>query len=125
MRSTKAPTISYSDARKLYRQFDQTLSQVGLWEKKRQPERVQLLQDSIKHRDAVSKAFGDFSACASAAAMHVEFVSNLNAIVFRAEGGSQVQTFYLLSALRAAESFGNHRAPCYDAVEALDTPVKK
>lgn len=122
---SKPPAISYPEARKLYNQFDRTLSQVGLWEKKALPERRQLLEASLRHRDAVYKAFGDISACGAAATTHVEFITNLNAISYWSQGGLQPKPFDLLSAMRFAEQFGLNRMGCYDAVEALDTVARK
>jgi hypothetical protein len=116
--------VSYSEARKLYNQFDKTLSAVGLWGKKNQSERTQLLQAAMRHREQVEKSLGVSSQCATAANMHVEFVSNLNAIGRAKDGTGTPTHFESFMALASAEQFGNHRAACYDQVEALDTPKK-
>lgn len=83
------------------------------------------MQAATAHRDRVQKVLGPQSFCAKAADRHVDFLSNLNAIVSAGEGGGSVSTFQLLSALDSAQWFGNHRAACYQEVEALDTVAAK
>lgn len=123
--SANAQKPTYDEARRLYNQFDKTLSAVGLWGKKQQPERVQALQNAMQLRARLTKIMGNFSQCANASAAHVEFISNINAIGSAAEGGSQVTPFQLMMTMAMAERFGNSRNACYDEVEALDTPKKK
>lgn len=116
---------SYAEARQLYNQFGKTIAAVGLWDKKQQAERTQLLQAAIALNNKAEKLFPPFSQCLSAANMHVSFVSSLNAIGRSKDGINSPTHFELMMALASAEQFGNHRAACYDQVEALDEPKKK
>lgn len=118
------PKTSYDEARRLYDQFDKTIFAVGLWDKKKQPERTQLIQAAMRHRERIEKLLGATSRCANAAAFHVAFVGGLNAIGRAKDGIGNPTHFELMMALASAEQFGNHRAACYEQVEELDTPKR-
>jgi hypothetical protein len=122
---TKPTRAQYGEARKLYDEFDRTISRSMLWEKKPIGDRKAALQQAIAHRDRISKLMGDSSQCSAAASLHVDFISNLNALVAAGEGVGKLKTFDVLGAVSNAEVFGNRRAGCYDEVEALDAPLKK
>lgn len=116
---------NYSEARKLYNEFDKTLQAMALWEKKKPADRIAAMKAAVAHSDRITRLWGDFSACSSAAVSHVDLVTEMNRIVSVGEGAGGLNAFTLLGALSSAEQFGNHRAGCYDAVEALDTPARK
>jgi uncharacterized protein YqcC (DUF446 family) len=120
-----APTPSYKDARKLYDEFGKTLSAATLWEKKKPQERAAASTAAMALRDRMEKMWGVPSACAATAIFHVVFITEMNTIVSAGEGVGQPRAFNLLGAMTASEQFGNHRAACYEAVEALDASVKK
>lgn len=121
----KLTRANYAEARKLYNEFDKTLQVTVLWEKKKPAERAAAVKAAMAHRDRVDKLWGDFSPCSSAANFHVDFVADMNRIAYFSEGPGALDALTLLRALRSAEQLGNHRARCYDAVEALDAPVRK
>lgn len=122
---SKPTRAQYGEARKLYDEFDRTISRSMLWEKKPAAERVAAYKQAIAHKERLSKLMGDTSQCGYAASTHVEFVSNMNALVSAGEGAGKVTPFQLLGAMNNAQAFGNFRAACYDEVEALDTAAKK
>lgn len=115
----------YQEARGLYNEFGKTLAASGLWEKKKPPERRAAVVAATAHRERVEKMWGSFHSCSATANWHVNFIVEMNKIVSSGEGVGTLNSFNLISALQAAEQFGNNRAACYDAVEALDAPVKK
>ena len=121
----KTVKTPYPEARRMYDQFDKTLSKALLWEKTTIQDRTKAINDATRLRDVMSKAFGDFSQCSRAATAHVDFVSNLNGFAAASQLGTTVKPFEVLAAMRSAETFGNSRAPCYDEVEALDVSAKK
>ena len=120
----KNPTkTSYVEARRLYDQFDKTLSRALLWEKTSVQDRRKAINDAIQLRETIDKALGEFSQCSKAGAAHVDFVLNLNSFSASAQSGSAIKPFDVLGAMQSAERFGNSRAPCYDEVAALE--IKK
>lgn len=121
----KPTRAQYGEARKLYDEFDRTLSRSMLWEKKPADERRKAMQQAIAHRDRITKVMGEMSQCSAAASLHVDFISNMNSVVSAGEGVGKVSAFELLGAMNNAQVFGNRRAGCYDEVEALDAPAKK
>lgn len=123
---TKQPgRAAYAEARKLYDALEKPLNRTMLWEKTTQPQRVEAVKIATELRDRTYKLWGDFSQCSMAAESNLNFVISINQIAFLSQSGSQLRPYDMLRAIREAEEFGNHRAACYDYVEALDTVAKK
>jgi hypothetical protein len=119
------PKAAYPEARRLYEEFEKTLRDSMLWEKKSLPARMAAVKAATAHQGRVNKMWGDGSQCAGAAAAHVDFVISLNRIAAAGDGTSRQNPFDLLGAMNNAERFGNHRAACYEAVEELDQVAKR
>ena len=115
----------YPEARKLYNEFDRTVSRSMMWEKKSQADRIAAYKQAIVLKERMSQIMGDSSQCGYAASTHVEFVSNMNALISASEGVGKLTPFQMLGAMNNAHAFGKFRAACYDEVEALDTVTKK
>ena len=117
--------IAYQEARSLYNEFGKTLSAAGLWDKKSPADRALWYRAAEQNKRRIDRGFGELSACGKTALSHLDFLVELNQMAFAEQGGLKVAARPRIAALAAAERFGNHRAACYDEVEALDTGAVK
>lgn len=116
---------NYQQARAIYDQLKQPLSDTGMFYKKSFNERLSYMNAAQTLRDRAEKLFGIPSQCFSAASMRYEYVANLHDFMNRLEGrvNSQVNWNALTAPMYLAFMYGESTAACYDDVEALD--IKK
>lgn len=127
---TMAETLpSYKDARNLYDQLGKPVAASGVWWKKPLPERQQALREADALAKRAESLFGTsrrFAACRSAALAMKTFILDLNDLALVVDGRREIKNAVALFAPSFnAVAFGEHKAFCYEEVEALDTQAKK
>ncbi|WP_447776346.1 hypothetical protein [Variovorax boronicumulans] len=117
---------SYSEARKVYDEINNSLFANGLLYKKPLPERIKVVQAADQLVEKTKRLWPSMSRCREAAVFMRDYIGNLNSFALMLEGKRTVQApAELYGAMFNAVVFGEKRAACYEEVESLDTSAAK
>lgn len=113
---------TYQQARALYDQLKQPISDTGLFHKKSFKERVAYMDSAKALRDKAEKMFGVPSSCFSAASLRYEYTAKLHDYANRFEGrvNGPLDWLGVTDPMYLAFGYGESTAACYNDVEVLE-----